>query len=161
MFGMLLLSADSAFLGAAIRFFPETKKYVGFACMTLGLADAMALLLGFTLRRTILDHITPSSQHWVLIGCALTAIALGKAARLHPRAAIVGIALLLSVDNFFAGGQLSPFAPIGSAACVVGILSFLSTFAGSRCADAIAGLLKPSTAFALARCSLAIRLLHL
>jgi hypothetical protein len=156
MLTILFLSADSVFAGAAIRFFPSTRKYLRLACIAMGLGDATALLLGYLLRSVIASSITAHSDQLLVVSGALAAIAIAQAGTKFPRAAILGTAVLLSFDSLLAGAQMSSTSFVLNAVGLVWICSGLATFAGFQCANALAPHLKPKAAFLFACISLVV-----
>jgi hypothetical protein len=156
MLAALLLSADSAFTGAAIRLLPTTRNHLRLACVALGLADAIALLLGYSLRAVIAAAMGGSADQILLLSCVLAAVALLKASTWYPRASILAIAIVLSADNLLAGTQLSSSTSIITVMILVGTLSALASMAGIQCANFWARNTKPKAAFVFASISLVI-----
>lgn len=150
MMSTLLLSADSIFAGAALRFFGTSRRNLGLACGAVGLADGIALLLGRALHNVVAAGMSVSDPRVLLAGCALASIVVGKANAGRPRAAVLGIAILFSIDNLLAGAQMSSLGSTAFIGCGAGVISGLCCFGGFDCAHALASHVRPRVAFALA-----------
>lgn len=150
MLSTLLLSADSIFAGAALRFFGTSRRHLGLACGAVGLADGIALLLGRALHNVVATGMSAPDLRGLLAGCAVASILVGKASAGRPRAAVLGIAILFSIDNLLAGAQMSSLGSTAFIGCGVGVFSGLCCFAGFDRAHALASHFRPRIAFALA-----------
>jgi hypothetical protein len=148
MLSTLLLSTDSIFAGAVLRFFGT--RNLGPACGAVGLADCIALLLGRALDSVIGASMNASEQRTLFACCALAAIIMGRAIANYPRSGVLGIAVLFSVDNLLAGTQVSSLGSTALIACGGGMFSSLSCFVGFYCADVLASHMRQRSAFVLA-----------
>jgi len=150
MLSIFLLSVDSIFAGAALRFFGTSQKYLTVACGAVGLADCTALLLGRAFRDMIATGISISDQRVLLAGCALASIILGKAGARYPRSRVIGVAFLFSIDNLLAGVRMSSLGSTLLPGCAAGIFSGIFCLAGFHCVHCLAIQLRSRAAFVVA-----------
>jgi hypothetical protein len=146
----ILLSLDSMIAGAALRFFGAHRKYWAFAGSAIGLADLLALFLGRALHNVIVTRVSASSQGMLFGGCAVTAIMLGRLCTRYPRATVLGMAVLFSIDNLLAGARLPSFTSAVQLAPFVAISSGLGCVTGLHFAQRVTVHLKPRLSFGLA-----------
>ena len=152
----VFLSLDSVFAGAALRFFGVNRKYWVLASSVMGLADLLALFLGRALHGWILTSMSSRQQGILFACCALAAILAGKRYANYPRAMIVGMAVLFSIDNVLAGAQLRSIVSAAHIAPTAAILSGLACLSGLQFAHAVADRVHPRTSFALATLAVSI-----
>jgi hypothetical protein len=138
------------FAGAALRFFGTSRKYWALAGSAMGLADLLALFLGRALHNVIATSMNASQLGALFACCASAAIILGRTCARYPRAEILSIAFLFSIDNLLAGAHLPSFTSAVQLAPTVPISSGLACLAGLHFAQAIAVQVRPRVSFALA-----------
>jgi hypothetical protein len=150
MLGTIVLSLDSLFAGAALRFFGLSKRHWPLAWRAVGLADLVALLMGRGMSVVIRTPMTSFQQVSLFAGCALVAIFLGRLCSERPRVVILGMAVLFSIDNLLAGAQFASLLSGALVAVTAGILSCVACVSGLHVAAAIAVHVRPRVSFGLA-----------
>ena len=147
MLSTLFLSADSALAAAFLRFFGLSRRNVNHLCCTMGLADGIALLLGYVLRNSTAAAMKPPPDLILLAGSILCLIFVVKSARNHLRITTGVIAVLFSIDNFMAGTRVNGLGTTAWYAACVAVLSMLFSRIAFESADLLIARIKPRELF--------------
>jgi hypothetical protein len=161
MLTMLFLSADSALAAAFLRFCGRSRRDLNHLCCTMGLADGIALLLGYVLRHSTAAAMKPPSDLVLLAGSILCLIFVVKSTPNHPRITSGTIAVLFSVDNLIAGTRISSLGTAGWCAACVAVFSLLFCRIAFESADLLIARIRLRTTFRVAAALLTLIVLFL
>jgi hypothetical protein len=126
MLTLLFLSADSVFAAWILRFFGVSRRDLNYASWSIGLADGIALVLGYALRNFIMGRTLPHPGLLLIALSILFSILVARTVPKRPRLATTAVAVLFSLDNLMAGTRLGSMGMVALTAlfCVMGATLF-------------------------------------